>query len=454
MKFNGKLHDYQKTCLKWMLDRETSPDAPGGFLSLDMGLGKTIMTIVTICINQLDHTLIIVPKNILNQWVSEFEKFTGETPLVVTATMSNKGDVTHDMIRAHPVVITPISTFGSMRDDENSTLMTFKFDRVVVDEAHLIRNKRSKSYKLVKKLDSIVKWCLTGTLINKNHSDFTSLLEFMTIYNVNLSYAARKYLFRITKEDVESIQIPDLIINDLRSDFETQEERNIYDDIVENGKVLLKAYNAYGSGEGRMQILKQLLRLRQAVTNPCLVPDDDEFFDGTSTKLNMLKTDIQSSPVEKTLIFCHWIKEIDSIRTMLEEIGHKSVILTGKIASEGRDEAICKFTDDPDMNFFIVQIEAGGIGLNIQAASRIYINSLAWNASSELQAIARAHRIGQKNNVVVKRLIINGTIDEDIIALQQKKLSIAAEVLGDTRIEDALKSKNSSAFKALLSVFK
>ena len=454
MKFTGKLYEYQKKALVWMLERESSSDAPGGFLCLDMGLGKTCLTIATICLHDLKHTLIVVPKNIMPQWVAEFEKFSNVTPFVFSANDSNTGKITREILSQHRVVITPISTFGSMKTNDESELMNFEFDRVVVDEAHLIRNNKTKSYKLIKKIQSNTKWCLSGTPINRNQNDFKTLLEFMNIFQVTLSYAARTYLYRIVKEDVSSIKIPELTIEDLRSDFETEDEKDIYNELLENGKLLLRAYTAYGGGEGRMRILEQLLRLRQAVTNAAMLPGGvvDTVFDGQSTKLNILRRDIVSGPVEKTIIFVHWIKEIESVREMLKEIGHESVVLSGKVNMADRADAIEKFSNG-DVNFFIIQIEAGGIGLNLQAASRVYINSLAWNATSELQAIARSHRIGQQKAVTVKRIIINNTIDDHIVAVQQKKLSTAAEILGDARIEKSLTSSK-SVFNSLLNVFK
>jgi SNF2 family DNA or RNA helicase len=454
LKFTGRLYEYQKRALLWMLERESSDDAPGGFLCLDCGLGKTILTIATICLHDMKHTLVVVPKNILPQWVTEFEKFSSITPFVFSANDSNTGKVTREILARHRVVITPISTFSSMKKDDESELLGFEFDRIVIDEAHLIRNNRTKSYNIVSKIQSNVKWCLTGTPINRSHNDFKTLLEFMSIYRVTPSQAARKYLFRIVKEDVDTVKIPELTIEDLRSDFELEDEKDIYDELVENGKLLLKAYAMYSSGEGRMRILEQLLRLRQAVTNAAMLPGGvvDTTFDGQSTKLSMLRRDIETGPVEKTIIFVHWIKEIESVRAMLKEIGHDSVVISGKVKMIDRAEAIERFSNDASVNFFIIQIEAGGVGLNLQAASRVYINSLAWNATTELQGIARSHRIGQKKAVTVKRLVINNTIDDHIISVQQKKLSTAAEILGDARIEKSLSSK--SVFNSLLSVFK
>lgn len=455
LKFTGRLYEYQKKALLWMLKRESSADAPGGFLAMDMGLGKTVLTIATICLHDMKHTLIVVPKNILPQWVAEFEKFSNITPFVFSANDSNSGKITREILAEHRVVITPISTFSSMKKDDESELLGFEFDRVVVDEAHLIRNNKTKSYKLIKKIQSNIKWCLSGTPINRSQNDFKTLLEFMNIFNVTLSHAAKKFIYRVVKEDVDSVKIPELTIEDLRSDFETEDEKDIYNELVENGKLLLKAYTAYGGGEGRMRILEQLLRLRQAVTNAAMLPGGvvDTTFDGQSTKLSMLRRDITESPMEKTIIFVHWNKEIESVREMLKEIGHESVVISGKVKMEDRAEAIERFSNDSKVNFFIIQIEAGGVGLNLQAASRVYINSLAWNSVSELQAIARSHRIGQKKAVTVKRLIINNSIDDHIISVQQKKLAIAAEILGDARIKNSLSSK-SSTFNALLSVFK
>jgi SNF2 family DNA or RNA helicase len=454
LKFTGSLYDYQKKALAWMLERESSNDAPGGFLCLDCGLGKTVLTIATICLHDMKHTLIVVPKNIMHQWVAEFEKFSNITPFVFSANDSSTGKITREVLSEHRVVITPISTFSSMKDDE-SELLSFEFDRIVVDECHMIRNNKTKSYKLIKQIQSSTKWGLSGTPINKSQNDFKTLLEFMSIFQVTLSQAARTYLYRVVKEDVNSVKIPELTIEDLRSDFETEDEKEIYNELLENGKLLLKAYTAYGGGEGRMRILEQLLRLRQAVTNAAMLPGGvvDTTFDGQSTKLSMLRRDITESPMEKTIVFVHWIKEIESVRKMLKEIGHDSVVISGKIKMEDRAEAIERFSNDASVNFFIIQIEAGGVGLNLQAASRVYINSLAWNATSELQAIARSHRIGQKKAVTVKRIIINNTIDDHIIATQQKKLSTAAEILGDARIEKSLTSSK-SVFNSLLSVFK
>ena len=451
MKFNGKmLGSYQTDALKWMLKREISRFAPGGFLCLDMGLGKTALTIAAVCVNELEHTLIVVPKSLVGQWVTEFEKFTGYTPLIADK------KTTYDEIHEHPVVITTYPTIGTMDESNKADVAVFnyEFDRLVLDEAHFVKNKKSKTHRLIKDVKSTVRWCLTGTPINRDEKDFTALLEFMGIFNVNLREAANTYMYRKTKEDV-NVKIETLEIETVESDFETFEEKDLYEELVEHGKMLMKAYSAYGDNEGRMNLLKQLLRLRQCVTNPKLLyvnSETDEEWKGNCTKLNMMKREIKNNPMEKTLIFCHFIYEMDAVQHMLSGIGMKSVRIDGSKSKEERDEALTKFSTDDTINFFVIQIMAGGVGLNIQTATRVFINSLHWNATAELQAISRAHRIGQTNRVVVKRFIIRDTIDNHIMNLQQKKLDIAADILGDTRIKSQLASKQN--FNRLMAIFK
>ena len=450
------LYDYQKKCLRWMAKRERAKEAPGGVLCLDMGLGKTILTMAVMAENPM-KTLIVVPTSLVAQWVSEFEKFTNHSPMVIDTTTSNKGLITKELLDTNPVIVMPITAFSAMSNNDDNLLLTYNFGRIVVDEAHLIRNKRTKSYRLICQMDAEVKWCLTGTPIVKDDKNFSTLLEFIGIFKTNLVYAAKEFLYRVVKEDV--FDLPKLVIEDLRGDFQTDVEKNAYEDIMFQGSVTLKAYKAYGDSEGRMEMLKTLLRLRQCTANITMVPKNDskdEFYEGTSTKLKMLEGDIKASPIQKTLIFAHFHKEMTAIKDMLLSNGHKSVSINGNVSGDERVKAIKQFNEDSATNFFIIQIAAGGVGLNLQTASRIYINGVDWNGTSETQAIARAHRIGQTKPVIVKRLIINDSIDDAIIGLQQKKFGAAADILGDERIKKSLNAqKNISTFKSLLeSIFK
>ncbi|AGE53721.1 ATP-dependent helicase [Acanthocystis turfacea Chlorella virus GM0701.1] len=443
------LMPHQIDALRWMESRENDRTAPGGILALDMGLGKTLLTIATVVAKPV-KTLIIVPTSIVPQWVSEFEKFTGVTPFVADATMSNQGLITKEVLAPHNVVISPNSAFANMR---NPLFLDCVFDRVVVDEAHLIRNPKTNMFKHISAIESDIKWCLTGTPIIKNEKNFEVLLRFLGIIGVPTRIARQKFVYRQVKEDV--VKMPPLVVEELRSDFRTEGEKKAYADTLDDGRAVFAAYGAYGDGQARMEVLKIILRLRQCTGNICMVPyydDPDTFYEGESTKLKMLEEDILGSPMQKTIIFTHFHKEMDYIAAMLKSHGFSSARLDGRVSAKGRISSVESFNEDPECNFLLVQIDAGGVGLNLQVAKRIYITSVHWNASSEIQAIARSYRIGQDSQVTVKRLIINNTVDDAIVGIQQKKLECAAELLEDHRIKSALSKRSASEFKMLTDV--
>jgi SNF2 family DNA or RNA helicase len=440
------LMPHQRDALRWMETREADRAAPGGVLALDMGLGKTLLTIAAIVANPV-KTLVIVPASIVAQWVSEFEKFTGETPFVADATMSNKGLVNGVLLAPHPVVISPISAFSNMHD---TTFLGCTFERVVVDEAHLIRNSKTNMFKNVAAIESRIKWCLTGTPVVKNEKNFEVLLRFLGIFGLPTKAARERFIYRQVKEDV--VKMPPLVVEELRSNFKTEAEQKAYEDVLGDGRAAFAAYGAYGDGEARMEVLKIILRLRQCTGNINMVPyydDPEHFYEGESTKLKMLEEDILNSPMQKTIVFSHFHKEMDLIAAMLKSHGFSEARLDGRVSAKGRIASVERFNNDPECNFLLVQIDAGGIGLNLQMAKRIYITSVHWNGTSEIQAIARSYRIGQTSEVKVKRLIINDTVDDAIVGIQQHKLECAAALLGDHRIKNTLSKKSSSEFKRL-----
>ena len=437
---------HQRDALRWMEAREGDRAAPGGILALDMGLGKTLLTIAAVVANPV-KTLIIVPASIVAQWVSEFEKFTGVTPFVADATMSNQGLVTGETLEPHPVVIAPISAFANMH---NALFLECVFERLVVDEAHLIRNPKTNMFKNMSVIDSRIKWCLTGTPVIKNEKNFEVLLRFLGIFGVPTRIARQKFIYRQVKEDV--VKMPPLVVEELRSDFRTKAEQKAYEDTMDDGRAVFAAYGAYGDGQARMEVLKIILRLRQCTGNINMVPhydDPDTFYEGESTKLKMLEEDILTSPVQKTIIFTHFHKEMDFIADMLHSHGFATTRFDGRFGEKGRIASVERFNTDPECNFLLAQIDAGGVGLNLQIAKRIYITSVHWNGTAEIQGIARSYRIGQESTVTVKRLIINDTVDDAIVGIQQQKLECAADLLEDHRIKNTLSKKSSSEFKRL-----
>lgn len=220
----------------------------------------------------------------------------------------------------------------------------------------------------------------------------------------------------------------------------------MYNDLKEEGKLRVAAAqkNGFCRDNSMGDIIEVVTRLRQMTVNPQLVFDgrkEEMVWDLPTTKIEELLGLIEKQPRgSKALVFVHWSLEgahiLEQLRTRL---GIRAVRLHGGMSINDREEAVKDFSDPSGASVMISQIEAGGLGLNLQAATHVYINSLHWNASGELQAIGRAHRTGVTHKVTVTRLIISDSIDEYICKVQQQKLGYAAGILGDQRIQDQLK---------------
>jgi SNF2 family DNA or RNA helicase len=200
-----------------------------------------------------------------------------------------------------------------------------------------------------------------------------------------------------------------------------------------------------------MELLECLLRARQVMTWPQLYLDgiatkeesDPELWTGGSKKMDVLTDLIAGHPKEKALIFTQFMGEMDRIQELLTESRNPIFRIDGSVSKEAREAQIAQFRAGPPNSVFLIQIKAGGVGLNLQEATRVYITCPAWNPATELQAIGRAHRTGQTQKVVVRRLIYAGedgveplpSVEQSIMHLQEGKAKVCAEILNDPRLE-------------------
>jgi SNF2 family DNA or RNA helicase len=158
--------------------------------------------------------------------------------------------------------------------------------------------------------------------------------------------------------------------------------------------------------------------------------------------MEVLIESIKAHPKEKTLVFTQFMGEMDRIQELLAEEGIPTQRIDGSVSKEQREARISAFKKGPANSVFIIQIKAGGVGLNLQEATRVYITCPAWNPATELQAIGRAHRTGQTQKVVVRRLIYMGedgveplpSVEQSIMQLQEGKAKVCAEVLNDPKL--------------------
>jgi len=189
---------------------------------------------------------------------------------------------------------------------------------------------------------------------------------------------------------------------------------------------------------------------------------DPEPWTGRSRKMEALMESIASHPKEKTLVFTQFMGEMDRIQELLTEAGIPVQRIDGSVSKELREERINAFKAGPPNSVFIIQVKAGGVGLNLQQATRVYITAPTWNPATELQAIGRAHRTGQNHKVVVRRLVYTGvedaarplhSVEESILQLQEGKAKVCAEVLGDPRVMAQVPKSTKMNIQALKRIF-
>ena len=442
---------YQHEGLRWLVGRETTAPYPGGFLCDEMGLGKTVQLIATMLVNPKPRTLIVVPKSIVGQWCAEIKRFAPS--LTVHAFDGAK--------RALPaalpdVVVAPYSVLPARIGSPACPLLAVQWDRVILDEGHEIRNRKSKTHIACNALSAPIRWVVTGTPVFNSVKDFVALCGFVGIPRGQVqgytNEIRAKYVLRRTKDDVarhnKRLELPPCDFQNLELDM-YPEERDLYEHVFSRGQAIVKHIFTTGTQHlHQMELLECLLRTRQVMSWPQLYLDgvaikeesDPEPWLGRSKKMETLMELIASHPNEKTLIFTQFMGEMDEIQERLHELEIPTFRIDGSVLKEARDARIAAWKAGPKNAVFIIQIKAGGVGLNLQEATRVYITCPAWNPATELQAIGRAHRTGQTQKVVVRRLIYCGedalpSVEQSIMHLQEGKAKVCAEVLNDPRLE-------------------
>lgn len=449
---------YQHDGVKWMARRETG-EHPGGFLCDEMGLGKTVQMLATMCLNLRRKTLVIVPKSIVSQWKTEIKRF---VPSFEVHLFDGAKRTLPTFTEKPWVVIAPYSVLAERKGSSPCPLMDIVWDRVILDEAHEIRNRKSKVHGACVRLKTTIRWCLSGTPVFNSMKDFVALGSFLGLsQNVvqGCTEDIRKtYVLRRTKLDVSKfnkrLELPPMDFQNLELEM-YEEERELYETAFEAGRQVIS--DVVSSGLSHIQeILEAFLRTRQVMSWPQMYVDgiarknstDPEKWEGRSRKMETLMELIGTHPKEKSLVFCQFIGEMDRIQELLTEAKVVTFRIDGGVDKDQRAERIEKFKKAAPGAIFLIQIKSGGVGLNLQEATRVYITCPAWNPATELQAIARSHRTGQTQKVVVRRLIYTGletlpSVEQSILALQETKTKVCAEVLNDERIMTSIPVRKS-----------
>ena len=443
--FQGTLRHYQREGLGWLVFLEGL--GLGGCLADDMGLGKTIQVLALLLRRKaevtaagLPHrpTLVVVPKSLVFNWMDEARKFSPELRVVNhtgNARLETGGD-----LGEHDIVIT---TYGTLRRDIIRHRET-EFDYVVLDEAQSIKNAASQAAKACRLLKARHRLALTGTPVENHIGELWSIFEFLNPGQLGsaarlrrfladgrgsadlVARAVRPYLLRRTKAEVLS-DLPEKTEQTLFVEL-GEEQRKAYDELRHHFRAELSGrIGRLGIGRSRIAVLEALLRLRQTACHPGLV--DPARIDDPSAKLDALLEQLDEVIDEghKVLVFSQFTSFLAILRRKLDARPLPYEYLDGRTTD--RQARVARFQEDPDCRLFLVSLKAGGQGLNLTAADYIYILDPWWNPAVEAQAVDRAHRIGQLRRVFAYRLIARDTVEEKILALQDKKRELAESIV-------------------------
>jgi len=456
-KLKTKLRNYQKVGYSWL--NHLRANNFGGCLADDMGLGKTVQVLSGIAKsleefpnssrNEILNTeksvninLVIVPRSLLHNWYNEVNKNVPNIKAVIYA--GNEREKLKEKVLHSDLIIT---SYGIARNDLDF-FVDIEFSHIVLDESQYIKNHTSKTYQAIKQLKAVNKIVLTGTPIENSLRDLWTQLNFVnpgllgsfSFFKENYISPIEKtndenvktelkriiapFILRRTKEEVGK-DLPDIEEQTIICEM-TDEQQLLYDQ--EKSKIRNKIIEFYNNGtlkKSSFYILQALTKLRQISCHPAMIEEEgipSGKFDEIYERLKII-----TSRGHKVLIFSNFVKHLSLFENKFKEQKISYEILTGETTN--RQKIIDEFEQDENIKVFLISIKAGGVGLNLTSADYVFIIDPWWNPAIEKQAIARSHRIGQKNNVFALKFITFGTVEEKIQKLQQKKLKLANEFI-------------------------
>lgn len=444
----ASLRPYQLSGFHWL---QTLDELGwGGCLADDMGLGKTLQTISFLQYVKEKYPgstqLVVCPTSLIFNWESELQKFCPSLKFHVHYGSQRELNQTH--FTEFDVVLT---TYGVVRNDLE-TLSGFLWQYVILDESQAIKNPDARVTRAIKELRAVNRIILSGTPVQNNTSDLFAQFNFVNpgllgsreYFNREFAVPIDKlgsnqktqelkkliypFTLRRTKEQVAK-DLPDKTVSVLWCTMDAEQRKlyNHYRDGYRNR--LLKKIDEEGIAKSGMDVLEGLLRLRQICDHPALV-DKREDAVHSSVKIEELIREVQENAGNhKLLIFSQFTQMLQLIKDEFEKARITYCYLDGKTSLPQRKEQVTKFQEDENIKAFLISLKAGGVGLNLTVADYVYLVDPWWNPAAELQAIDRAHRIGQKRKVFAYKMICKDSVEEKILKLQEKKQMLADDLI-------------------------
>lgn len=445
------LRPYQRHGLAWLQYLRAQQLA--GILADDMGLGKTAQALAHVLLEKqsgrLDcPALVVLPTSLVFNWQAEAKRM---TPALRVLTLQGVDRATEfARIADHDLVLT---TYPLLWRDI-ARLAAQPFHLLILDEAQTVKNAASRSAAAVRRLQARHRLCITGTPLENHLGELWTQFDFLmpgflgdlrsfnrlwrkpievngeTARAQLLARRVRPFILRRRKDDVAT-ELPARI--DIVKRVQLQgRQRDLYESVrVASDEQVRRVLQRKGFAGGQITILDALLKLRQVCCDPYLLKGMVPAADMERAKLEALRDMLPALVAEgrRMLVFSQFTEMLHLIETELRHLHLSWLALTGETPPAERGAVVTRF-QARQVPILLISLKAGGVGLNLTAADTVIHMDPWWNPAVEEQATARAHRIGQERTVFVYKLVVEGSIEERILALQDRKAILAEGVLG------------------------
>ena len=459
---NDILRPYQKTGVSWLRFLEQSGFC--GLLADEMGLGKTVQALAWFEADRLSDTagkkpsLIVCPTSLVENWVEEAQKFTPKLNLVPLSGNERKekwADLSEKDIG--------VTSYALLRRDVEYAVDK-EFAIVLLDEAQHIKNRSTRNAVAAKKLRAEHRLVLTGTPVENSVADLWSIMDFLMPGYLGNSQSFRSgyelpiarggdegalaasrlkrklhpFLLRRMKKEVAR-DLPEKIER-VSTCTLTRDQQTVYRELLESSRRRISdMVRKNGFDKNRMEILTTLMRLRQVCCHLGLLklPGIEARYPSAKMELFFELLDEALDSGHRVLVFSQFVSMLSILREEMEARDLAYCYLDG--STKDRMRVVHRFNTQRDIPAFLISLKAGGTGLNLTGADMVVHFDPWWNPAVENQATDRAYRIGQKRTVYSVKLITKGTIEEKVLALQQrKKAVIDATVEADGTMAETL----------------